>query len=276
MNYLLIAMTSCFLIASCKKNEARKKNVESFLSQKDLSLPSHKLSTYSRILNSKYLLVFEAGLGDDHSVWPENELIKVIRDQSDLLTYDRAGYGTSGLGPGPRNIATLSAELEKVIDAFSGQKKVILIGHSIGGMIIRDYAIKHPSKTAALLFIDPSHEHYNQPSGEEEDRIYNIFNNSYGAGFGGTREARVLIEDSRYMSTLATLPNIPVTVISSMKTDQEHPAADRKKWFEAHEFLGTGLNDFMHISTVNSGHYIMKEEPDLIIRNINSLLAKLP
>jgi pimeloyl-ACP methyl ester carboxylesterase len=55
-------------------------------------------------------------------------------------------------------INKLRSELEIVIDLFSNGTKVILIGHSLGGMIIRDFAIKTPSKIAALRFVDASHE----------------------------------------------------------------------------------------------------------------------
>lgn len=51
----------------------------------------------------------------------------------------------------------------------------MLVGHSIAGMIMRDYAIKNPAKIAGLLFIDPSHETYNNPTQAQEDFIYNTF-----------------------------------------------------------------------------------------------------
>ncbi len=70
-----------------------------------------------------------------------------------MVIYDRAGIGKSETGPNPRNIERLSAELDSVINNF----KVILVGHSLGGLIIRDYAIKNPEKTGTMLFVDPTH-----------------------------------------------------------------------------------------------------------------------
>lgn len=124
----------------------------------NISLSTHKLASISIIKNSKYLIVFETGLGDEQSIWNQKSLSTTISAKADVLLYDRTGYGKSEKGPAPRNIEKLSGELDSVINIFSNGRKVILVGHSIAGMIIRDYAIKNPAKTAGLLFIDPSQD----------------------------------------------------------------------------------------------------------------------
>lgn len=268
----VVAILILFLFTSCSKNDEPEIN---FIESK-VTLPTHRLTAYSIIKNTKYLVVFESGLGDDHSVWNVKNVPRKIHAYVDVVTYDRAGYGNSEIGSTPRNIDRLRSELENVVDQFSNGRKVILIGHSLGGMIIRDYAIQNPTKIAGLLFIDPSHENYNQPSQSDEDLIYNLFNSNYGPTFGGTLEARELIEYSQYTSSLPNLPKIPVIVISSMKVDTEHSLSDRQLWFDAHEMLKNGVTDFTHITTTNSGHYIINDEPNLVIDNFNLLLSKLP
>ena len=46
------------------------------------------------------------------------------------------------------------------------------------------------SETAAILFIDPSHELFNKLTREEEDNMYESMKNDYGEYFGGTMEIR--------------------------------------------------------------------------------------
>ncbi|MEE1943776.1 alpha/beta hydrolase [Pedobacter sp. KR3-3] len=273
---LILFVSMLFLLVSCKKSSPTKKTDEQTLTQASVNLGTHQLAAYTLIRQSKYLVVFESGLGDGHDVWNQKNVISSIAATSDVLSYDRAGYGKSTLGPKPRNISTLSAELAKLIEQFANHSKVILVGHSLGGMVIRDYAIKNPDKVAALLFIDPSHEYYNRPSTTDQEQIYNEFKNAYGANFGGALEASCLIEDSNYTATLPNLPHVPVTVISSTKTDALHSTADRKKWFDAHELLKAGVNDFTHIATANAGHYIMVDEPNLVVDSFKALLKKLP
>jgi len=256
---------------SCNKDVQK----PSLFTEETIELPGYRLTTYSYIQNTAYLIIFETGLGDDHSIWEQQKVASEIAKTVDVLLYDRAGYGKSETGNQPRNIDKLRYELEIVIDNYAKGRKVILVGHSLGGMIIRDYAIKNPSKTAALLFVDASHEMYNNPSQQEEDLIYNAFRKAYGENSGAAQEASQLIEDSQYMSTLPNLPDIPVIAITSMKTDREHSAADRQLWYNSKEAFKTGITDFTHITTTESGHYIMVEQPDLVMDNLRLLLSKL-
>lgn len=269
MRILIKIAITIILFSSCSKND------ENPFLEKQINLSKHKIDTYSIINNSKFLIAFENGLGDDHSVWITKNISIQISSKADVLLYDRAGYGKSETGPEPRNISKLSSELDSILNSFSNGKKLILVGHSLGGMIIRDYAIKNPAKVAALLFVDPSHEAYNNPTQSDEDMLYNSFYSTYGAKAGATMEARELIEDSQYMKTLSNLPNIPITILSSMKIDATHTTDDRSKWYNAHELLKAGVSDFTHIRTIHSGHYIMLDEPNLIIENLNSLISKL-
>lgn len=269
------------LFSSCSKNDEN----SSGYSEQSVNLTTHTLRTYSVIKNSKYLIVCESGLGDGHESWnPSLQKSEVLQFSttlgSDVLIYDRAGYGKSGIDNHPRDISTLRSELEKVISHFAHGRKVILIGHSLGGMIIRDYAIKNPDKTAALLFIDSMHEGYNNPA--LEDSLYELVLNAYGANFGATREARELAEDIAYGASLPNLPNVPVAALTSMRIDASSDYADtannatRQQWYQAHESLGAGLTDFTHIATTHSGHYIHHDEPELVVQNIKLLLSKLP
>ena len=275
----LFILICLLLLASCKKDNSEIIS----LKEDSIQLSSHKLATYSVETNSKYLVVFEAGMGNDHSVWLlYNSMLETIYKKIDVILYDRAGYGKSTIDNNLRNINRLRIELEAVVNKYSNGRKVILIGHSIGGLIIRDYAIKNPGKTAALLFIDPTHENYMHLTQETIDAAYDAARTTYGANSGLTKEIRELIEDLTYASALPNLPNVPVVVLTSMKLDQVNTSSDqnyhktRQDWYNAHELLKNGVADFTHIQTLNSGHFIMVEEPNLVIDNFNLLLSKLP
>ncbi len=264
------------VVVSCRKNPVERDLYENG----KVNIGTYSLTTYNIPKSSaKYLVVFETGLGDYSKVWKDSKVPDSIKANLDVVLYDRAGYNTSTSAPAPRDVNKMRVDLEKVINKFANGRKVIFVAHSLGGFIVRDYAIKNPSKVAAILFVDPSHEIYNglmdQPL---EDLVYTSFKNLYGVNYGGTMEARELIEDAQYMAALPNLPDIPVTVLTSMKLDaaQGQDAADRQLWFTAHEALKTGLTDFSHFTTTVSGHYIMKTEPGLIISKLRALVAKLP
>lgn len=274
----MLALSIVFLF-SCKKSTLP---VATALKETEVDLSTHKLMTYSITnKNSKYLVLFESGLGDGHESWNLSGVagnLVALSDsiKSDILLYDRAGYGKSGFNASPRNINKLRSELEAVISQFANGRKIVLVGHSLGGMIVRDYAIKNPAKTAAILFVDASHEMYNHPSQAEEDLIYNTLKTAYGANSGAATEARELMEDSQYMTALPNLPNVPVIALTSMKIDANHNAADRQLWYNSKEALRAGVRDFKHVTTTASGHYIHQEEPILFLNNLKLLLSKLP
>jgi len=272
--FLIIAISS----VSCHQV------VEPVFQIDSVDIPSgHSLVTcISQKRSPEYFVLLESGLGDDHSVWQQGTLPEQLLNSCDVIMYDRGGYGKSGIDNNPRNIDRLRQELEIVVNKYSEGRKVILIGHSLGGLIIRDYAIRNPGLTAGILFIDPSHESYNQPSPSVENSIYESFFHAFGANFGGTREAKELIEGLEYISNQGNLPDVPVVVLTSMKQDAGNNESDlvnnksRQDWYNAHEELKMGLSDFTHIQTLNSGHYIMKEEANLVLSGFNLLFSKLP
>ena len=260
-----------FCLISCKKDKVPNVSFnESFV-----QLSTHELATYSIELNSKYLVVFESGLGNDHSVWQLKNVAEAISTKMDAVIYDRGGYGKSTIDTTSRDINRLRIELESVVNKYAKGRKVILVGHSLGGMVIRDFAIKNPDVIAALLFIDPSHENVLQLTQEEEDILYNSINSSDGPNFGGTKEARQLIEDAAYMSALGNLPNIPVVVLTGMKSDTGS-TGNTQDLYNAHELLKSGVTDFTHIADINSGHFIMIDNPNLVTEYFNLLISKLP
>ena len=272
----LILLAILFSTTACRKFEPHPEAKKYPLIQTSVNLGTHKLAAFSVIKNSEYLIVFEAGLGDDHSIWNSDTIALKTSKSMDVVTYDRASHGTSERGPDPRDINRLQSELGSIIDAFANGRKIVLIGHSLGGFIIRDWAIKNPSRVAGLLFVDPSHEDCSQLTQADQDAFYNSWLTTYGATYGSTLEAKEWKNDVDYMGTVGNLPDVPVVVLTAMSVDASYSAAFRQAWYDAHESLGTGVTDFTHVSDANSGHMVMLDEPQTLINCINVLLSKLP
>lgn len=101
-------------------------------------------------------VVFENGQGgmalDWHYVQPE------IAAQSATLAYDRAGMCWSDPGPGPRNVTVLVDELRAALHAAGAPTPYVLVGHSLGGLIVRAYAHTYPDEVAGLVLLDATHE----------------------------------------------------------------------------------------------------------------------
>ena len=57
-----------------------------------------------------------------------------------LIFYDLRGHGLSERGEADYSIATLAEDLEEIIDAC-GLEEVVIVGHSVGGMIALRFAV---------------------------------------------------------------------------------------------------------------------------------------
>ena len=99
-------------------------------------------------------LVLDAGLGNDWTVWGavQPALSKTTR----VCSYDRAGFGGSATRPGPRDADHIAHELHELLAQAGITGPIILMGHSIAGLYIRDYAALYPQQVAGLIHVDSS------------------------------------------------------------------------------------------------------------------------
>ncbi|MDB5475859.1 MAG: hypothetical protein JWP49_1370 [Phenylobacterium sp.] len=102
-------------------------------------------------------VVLEAGLGSGAWSWRtiQTEMAKTTR----VCSYDRAGYGLSDEAKDSRDIDAIAADLGAMVKAVGAGKPVVLVAHSLGGPIVRQYAYHHPQEVAGLVLVDPSGDH---------------------------------------------------------------------------------------------------------------------
>lgn len=88
-------------------------------------------------------VIFCHGYGLDLDCWHYQRL--ALRSKARLVLYDQRGHGGSEQTPRESNtIDQLGEDLATVIDKVGGDGKVVLVGHSMGGMTIMSLAASHP------------------------------------------------------------------------------------------------------------------------------------
>jgi pimeloyl-ACP methyl ester carboxylesterase len=100
-------------------------------------------------------VVFENGLGMRYDSW-----LKVaarLGTKTSVCVYNRAGIGASDLARLPRTSGDMAADLKELLRGVSAPTPYILVGHSIGGFVVRVFADRHPNFVAAAIFIDSAH-----------------------------------------------------------------------------------------------------------------------
>ena len=73
-----------------------------------------------------------------------------------VCTYDRAGFGASDPAPHtPRLLGELLADLDAVLSQGGIPRPYLLVGHSLGGMMVLLYAQEHPDDVAGVVSMNP-------------------------------------------------------------------------------------------------------------------------
>jgi pimeloyl-ACP methyl ester carboxylesterase len=70
------------------------------------------------------------------------------------IAYDRAGLGLSDPGPQPRDGRALNADLSALLTAMGEPGPFILAGHSMGGLMVRLFALTHPDQVRGVVLVD--------------------------------------------------------------------------------------------------------------------------
>ena len=101
-------------------------------------------------------VVVETGLGDFSFDWVlvQNRVSQFTR----ICTYDRAGYAWSDPGPKPRTFAQINLELHDALEKLGERGPLVLVGHSYGGPVVRNFAAVYPRNVAALVLVDSAVE----------------------------------------------------------------------------------------------------------------------
>ena len=118
---------------------------------KMVDLGGHRLHLYCMGLGTLTVVV-EMGFEEYSFDWVfvQDKVAKFTR----ICTYDRAGYAWSDPGPLPRSFAQINLELSTALEKTGERGPYILVGHSYGGGVVRNFALTYPKLTAGLVFVD--------------------------------------------------------------------------------------------------------------------------
>lgn len=98
-------------------------------------------------------VVLEAGLGDWSTSWGgyvQPEVAKTTR----VCTYDRAGLGWSEASPLPGDAAQFAKDLHTLLQNANVPGPYVMVGHSLGGLVVRVFAHDYASEVVGVVLID--------------------------------------------------------------------------------------------------------------------------
>ncbi|PPG32101.1 alpha/beta fold hydrolase [Pseudoclavibacter sp. RFBB5] len=250
--------------------------------------------------DSGAVVVLEAGLGASGLYW--GLVHGMLAERVRVVAYERAGYGESTPDPAPRTLDRLADDLDVVVNAQE-PSRLVLVGHSWGGPIVRRLAARRLSAGApmdGLVLVDQSDEHaslYFRPStrrlfafaasvlepaarlgllrvqlrslveGMEPVAAAQALDASANpvAARAASAEQRVVgSELAGLRSRPPRLGDLPMRVISGMK----ETSADRTRGplIAAHHETVAAHPGAVHVRAEESGHVVTASEPGLVAR----------
>jgi len=101
-------------------------------------------------------VILEAGMGNYSLFWAHVQ--PEVAGFTRVCSYDRAGYGWSESSPHPRTANAEVEELHTLLVSAGVEGPYVLVGHSLGGMLVRVYAHNYPDEVVGMVLVDSYHE----------------------------------------------------------------------------------------------------------------------
>lgn len=240
-------------------------------------------------------LVIETGLGEpgvNSGSW--KAVLDALSRSNRIFQYDRAGLGGSAApAKTPRTIRDQAQDLHQLLVQAKIPGPFVLIGHSMGGLVVRSYAAEHPEQVAGIVLVDSSHP-------DQWKRWLAALPPETPSEPPSIREARKhlsrtltdpksnpenldLVASGDQIRALGTLGSIPLRIVTHspkwvMVPDLPESVSQQMEqdWQDLQKGL-LGLSTASRQSiAASAGHYVQAEDPALVIAAIQDLLAALP
>jgi len=121
-----------------------------------VTVGNHRLYIECRGPRATPVVIFEAGGGGTSADWDDvrRQLPASLRS----CAYDRSGSGKSEAGPAPHTLRQEAFELQALLQAAAVRGPYILVGQSLGGVIVRLLTESMPASVVGVVLVEPTHE----------------------------------------------------------------------------------------------------------------------
>lgn len=239
-------------------------------------------------------VVLEAGIGGNSLDWQlvHDDIAKFTQ----VVSYDRAGYGWSDNPRQPRTPDNIVDELRKLLQNANVAPPYVLVGHSFGALYLLRFVEKFADDVAVIVFVDGAHPEMLKPINIEPE-LRRLRINSVIKRLGILRlltsralyQTDYLDEDAKAKYIALTLQDSantfreskplfetqfdtsqldkPITVISREPNDSE----DEEDFWHGYQLKLAAMSDTAtHIINDKRSHYIMMASPEKVIEVVRS------
>ncbi len=238
----------------------------------------------SNIGKGREAVILVHGWTCDESSWKFQ--VPVLADKHRVLTLDLPGHGQSGSPKDGKFSMDLFARAVEAVRSEAGVDKVVLVGHSMGTPVIRQYARLYPQHVVGLVLVDglvnisggpaPQPAQMSGPDGMKarETMIRGMFTPATPpalqehilkmmlAAPEATASGAMLatFDPSNWKDDVMKMPVLGIYAEKSRLANQEYS----KKIFPA----------FQYVEIPGTGHFVMMEKPEEFNRLLIAFMDK--
>lgn len=198
-------------------------------------------------------------------------IVPPLARRTRVCTYDRAGDGLSDARPAsvrPLTGATQAGELHTLLHVIHVGPPYVLVGHSYGGMITREFAARYRGAVAGMVLIDASSE----PEVAVYDRLH------AGPWIDGTVQPapnqQINIHATvRQLERAPGLGSMPLIVITAGILQDRWLKTVPHLEARAQTRLASLSTNSIHVLDRGIGHFIPAADPHIVITATQAVLA---
>jgi pimeloyl-ACP methyl ester carboxylesterase len=242
-------------------------------------------------------VILEAGLRNRGDIWSTLQVpgqrrptvFAALARTTRVCAYDRPGTtvgvdvsGRSRSDPVrmPRSTGAAVADLRALLRAARIRAPYVLVGHSTGGLIVRQYTSRHPRRVAGLVLVDAIPETMERilPTSS-----WNAYNANYLTAPPAPLADYADLEYVDFRQSFAQMRRagvrpprrIPFIVLSKGQSFGIPGRLGRQvdaAWNRGQRYLASLQAGTPRIVAPNSGHYIQLEDPKLVIDSVRRVI----
>lgn len=199
-------------------------------------------------------VVFVAALGESGRNWAAVQ--DALGDDQPQVVYDRAGIGASPPRPDwntPHPYSAFADELAGVMGALGVDRPAVLVGHSVGSLIVRAFTAHCPERVAGLVHVDGTMLEWMRLPGDRDG--------------DDPRATRVDLNAGETEIRFAPQPSpVPAVVLSRTPgqcwVDSRHLPVNGR-WTRCQADFARSLGA-VHVVADDAGHRLQEETPGLV------------
>ncbi len=236
-------------------------------------------------------VILESGLNDGAAAW--SAVQREIGASLHVCSYDRANLpgGASERASGTetetlRPASALTADLHALLESAGVPGPYVLVGHSVGGLLVRHFAATYPDEVVGMVLIDATHEQYFTRLEEIVGpdlwaALLDQFAQGVAHGALEPIDLETTVAQVQEATRTTPLSPMPLIVLSHARPFAAPMpgwpvAAEDQLWGDLQDQLVVLVPGGQHVIAADSGHDIHRERPDLVVSAIRDVVAATP